>query len=138
MAIISKENHHLNWEPNFYFYSYGQPQGYPQHGGGYNPLFQQSGPVTTTQVTIPTELAGKSFNLFNFTLKILFLGIVIGAKGSKISQIRQESGASIKIDSESMPGTNDRLITITGNPNQIQQAQFLLQQAVRQSGLWNQ
>jgi heterogeneous nuclear ribonucleoprotein K len=37
-----------------------------------------------------------------------------------------------------MPGTNDRLITITGNPNQIQQAQFLLQQAVRQSGLWNQ
>lgn len=37
-----------------------------------------------------------------------------------------------------MPGTNDRLITITGNPNQIQQAQFLLQQAVRHSGLWNQ
>lgn len=37
-----------------------------------------------------------------------------------------------------MPGTNDRLITITGNPSQIQQAQFLLQQAVRQSGLWNQ
>jgi len=67
-----------------------------------------------------------------------FIGIVIGAKGSKISQVRQESGASIKIDSEPMPGTNDRLITITGNPNQIQQAQFLLQQAVRQSGLWNQ
>ncbi|CAF3329032.1 unnamed protein product [Rotaria socialis] len=101
---------------------YVQPQGYPQYGGGYNPLLAQNGPVTTTQVTIPTELAG----------------IIIGAKGSKISQIRQESGASIKIDSEPMPATNDRLITITGNPSQIQQAQFLLQQAVRQSGLWNQ
>jgi heterogeneous nuclear ribonucleoprotein K len=95
--------------------------------------------VTTTQVTIPTELAGKMIYILNFIyLFFLFLGIVIGAKGSKISPVRQESGASIKIDSEPMPGTNDRLITITGNPNQIQQAQFLLQQAVRQSGLWNQ
>lgn len=101
---------------------YAHPQGYPHYGGGYNPMLQQNGPVTTAQVTIPTELAG----------------IIIGAKGSKISQVRQESGASIKIDSEPMPGTNDRLITITGSPSQIQQAQFLLQQAVRQSGLWNQ
>ena len=84
-------------------------------------MHQGGGPVTTTQVTIPTDLAG----------------LIIGAKGSKISQIRQESGASIKIDSVPMAGTNDRLITITGNPNQIQQAQFLLQQTVRQSGLWN-
>ncbi len=68
----------------------------------------------------------------------MFLGYVIGAKGSKISQIHQESGASIKIDSELMPGTSDRLITITGNPDQIEKAQFLLQQAVRQSKLWGQ
>ncbi|CAF2431427.1 unnamed protein product [Rotaria sp. Silwood2] len=118
--------------------SYGSPsQGYPPYDGaylddgygrnqnrstGYNSLYQQPEPVTTTQVTIPTEMAG----------------IVIGSKGSKISQIRHESGASIKIDSEPMNGTNDRLITITGNTNQIQQAQFLLQQTIRQAGLWNQ
>lgn len=122
-----------------YSYSYGQPQAYSQYPGEYNPLLQQNGPVTTTQVTIPTELAGKiirPYKILKFFFK--YSGIVIGAKGSKISQVRQESGASIKIDSEPMPGTNDRLITITGNPNQIQQAQFLLQQAVRQSGLWNQ
>lgn len=109
--------------------AYGQQQVYQQYGGGggggggagYNQMMAPTGPVTTTQVTIPTDLAG----------------LIIGAKGSKISQIRQESGASIKIDSVPMPGTNDRLITITGNPNQIQQAQFLLQQTVRQSGLWN-
>jgi len=69
---------------NFIF-SYVQPpppppQGYPQYGGtypddnyggnrnrasGYNPSYQQSGPVTTTQVTIPTEMAGKKFD-FSF------------------------------------------------------------------------
>lgn len=102
-------------------HSYAQQQGYHDYNSGYNPMMHQTGPVTTTQVTIPTDLAG----------------LIIGAKGSKISQIRQESGASIKIDSVPIPGTNDRLITITGNPNQIQQAQYLLQQTVRQSGLWN-
>ncbi len=138
-GIIRKENDLLNSNRKWTFssYSYGQPQPYSQYPDAYNLLPQQSGPVTTTQVTIPTELAGKMIGIENF-LDVLFSGIVIGAKGSKISQVRQESGASIKIDSEPMPGTNDRLITITGNPNQIQQAQFLLQQAVRQSGLWNQ
>jgi hypothetical protein len=32
-------------------------------GGGYNPSLQHSGPVTTTQVTIPTEMAGKRIHL---------------------------------------------------------------------------
>jgi hypothetical protein len=60
---------------------YVPPQGYPQYGGGYpddnyggnrnrasgyNPLYQQSGPVTTTQVTIPTEMAGKILDCFFF------------------------------------------------------------------------
>lgn len=59
VEILSKKNHLLKSNTKF-SYSYGQPQGYPQYGGGFNPMLQQSGPVTTTQVTIPTELAGKS------------------------------------------------------------------------------
>ncbi|CAF1077421.1 unnamed protein product [Adineta steineri] len=78
--------------------------------------------ITTTQVTIPARLTR----------------FVIGPNGSKISQIRQETGATIKIDNKLMPGTNDQLITITGNPDQIQQAQQLLQEAIIQSGEWNQ
>ncbi|CAF1458779.1 unnamed protein product [Adineta steineri] len=81
-----------------------------------DPLPQQSELITTTQVTIPARLAR----------------IVIGPKGSKINQIRQETGASIIIDNEPMPGTSDKLITITGNPNQIQQAKLLLQKAITQ------
>ncbi|CAF1061329.1 unnamed protein product [Adineta steineri] len=78
--------------------------------------------ITTTQVTIPARLTR----------------FVIGPNGSKISRIRQETRATIKIDSEPMPDTNDSLITITGNSDQIQQAEQLLQDAIIQSGEWNQ
>ncbi|CAF1212643.1 unnamed protein product [Adineta steineri] len=88
----------------------------------HNPLPQPSELMTTTQVTIPARLTR----------------FVIGPKGSKISQIRQETGATIKIDNKLVSGTNDQLITITGNPDQIQQAQQLLQEAIIQSGEWNQ
>jgi len=73
----------------------------------------------TNQVTIPNELAGA----------------VIGPKGSKIQQIRDQSGAGITIDKPT-PGSNDRIITINGTPEQIQNAQYLLQVTVKQSGLW--
>lgn len=76
--------------------------------------------VETQQVTIPQE----------------FAGAIIGPRGTRISQIRQQSGASIKID-DPVPGTNDRIITIVGSPSQISQAQHLLQTAVRQSGLYS-
>uniref|UniRef100_A0A9J8AQ46 Heterogeneous nuclear ribonucleoprotein K n=1 Tax=Cyprinus carpio carpio TaxID=630221 RepID=A0A9J8AQ46_CYPCA len=67
-------------------------------------------PVITTQVTIPKDLAGS----------------IIGKGGQRIKQIRHESGASIKID-EPLQGSEDRIITITGTQDQIQNAQYLLQ-----------
>uniref|UniRef100_A0A671V3R2 Heterogeneous nuclear ribonucleoprotein K n=1 Tax=Sparus aurata TaxID=8175 RepID=A0A671V3R2_SPAAU len=75
--------------------------------GSYNDM---GGPVITTQVTIPKDLAGS----------------IIGKGGQRIKQIRHESGASIKID-EPLEGSEDRIITITGTQDQIQNAQFLLQ-----------
>lgn len=71
--------------------------------------------TTTTQVSIPKDLAGA----------------IIGKGGCRIRQIRQESGAGITID-EAQPGSNDRIITITGNQDQIQNAQYLLQMSVKQ------
>ena len=53
-------------------------------------------------------------------------GAIIGKGGSRIRQIRQESGAGITID-EPMAGSQDRIITITGTQDQIQNAQYLLQ-----------
>jgi len=76
--------------------------------------------MQTNQVTIPNHLAS----------------CIIGPRGTKIAHIRQASGAIIRID-DPAPGSNDRIITIQGSPAQISQAQYFLQVAVKESGLWN-
>uniref|UniRef100_A0A8C7DVF4 Heterogeneous nuclear ribonucleoprotein K n=1 Tax=Oncorhynchus kisutch TaxID=8019 RepID=A0A8C7DVF4_ONCKI len=82
----------------------------PPPRGGLSPQHDIGGPVITTQVTIPKDLAGS----------------IIGKGGQRIKQIRHESGASIKID-EPLEGSEDRIITINGTQDQIQNAQYLLQ-----------
>ncbi|KAH7727575.1 Protein F26B1.2 c [Aphelenchoides avenae] len=91
------------------------PMGAPPLGG---PGFGGpglEGPVTTTQVTIPNELGGT----------------IIGKGGERINRIRAESGA--RIDVGNAFGNEERIITISGSPHQIQTAQYLLQQSVRAS-----
>ncbi|XP_028658253.1 heterogeneous nuclear ribonucleoprotein K isoform X4 [Erpetoichthys calabaricus] len=87
----------------------------PFQSGGRGSYGDLGGPVITTQVTIPKDLAGS----------------IIGKGGQRIKQIRHESGASIKID-EPLEGSEDRIITITGTQDQIQNAQYLLQNSVKQ------
>ncbi|KAI6232638.1 KH domain protein [Aphelenchoides fujianensis] len=101
--------------------AYGGPQHYggPRGGGGSSGIaaygMGDNGGVTTTQVTIPNELGGT----------------IIGKGGERINQIRNESGAKVEIGQNY--GANERVISITGSPQQIQSAQFLLQQTVRSS-----
>lgn len=56
------------------------------------------------------------------------IGCVIGKGGTKIAEIRQISGAMIRIsncdDRES--GSSDRTITISGNPDSVALAQYLI------------
>lgn len=91
--------------------------GNPSFGGNNNGnnLGGNNGPSDdgkeTTQVTIPKDLAGA----------------IIGKAGGRIRRIRMESNAFITID-EPLPGSTDRIITISGTAKQIQMAQFLLQQ----------
>lgn len=82
-------------------------------GGGNNGAMDNK---TSTQVTIPKDLAGA----------------IIGKGGGRIRRIRNESNAFIQID-EALPGSNDRIITITGTPKEIQAAQYMLQQSVREN-----
>ena len=76
---------------------------------------EDTGEQETTQVTIPKDMAGA----------------IIGPGGSRIRKIRSDSKASITID-EPVQGSNERIITISGTQRQIQTAQFLLQQSVRE------
>uniref|UniRef100_A0A8C6WVC1 K Homology domain-containing protein n=1 Tax=Neogobius melanostomus TaxID=47308 RepID=A0A8C6WVC1_9GOBI len=68
----------------------------------------------------------------SFTLNLLILcilsqliGSIIGRQGTKINEIRQVSGAQIKIGSQ-LEGTTDRHVTITGTPVSINLAQYLI------------
>ncbi|XP_022186938.1 heterogeneous nuclear ribonucleoprotein K [Nilaparvata lugens] len=98
----------------------GGPMGGPMGGGGPPRGLGNGGPPLpeSTQVSIPKDLAGA----------------IIGKSGVRIRKIRGESGAGITID-EPAPGSNDRIITITGNPQQIQMAQYLLQQSVHENDM---
>ena len=105
-------------------YGGGYDDGYDGgYGGGMNQNFAQdnTGDMgqmfgdNSQQVTIPKDLAGA----------------IIGKGGSRIQEIRRQSQAQIVID-EPLMGSNDRIITITGTPEQIQNAQYLLQMSARE------
>lgn len=74
----------------------------------------QNSVSTETKVTIPDSL----------------VGVIIGHGGSRIRDIRITSKAQIKIEDPD-GSTKERIITIAGDQKQIQLAQYLLQQAVR-------
>ncbi|XP_055929209.1 poly(rC)-binding protein 3-like isoform X2 [Argiope bruennichi] len=65
--------------------------------------------TTTTEMNIPNDL----------------IGCVIGKGGAKINEIRQLSGATIKI-SNSEEGSKDRTVAISGTPEAINLAQYLI------------
>ncbi|XP_077297955.1 poly(rC)-binding protein mub isoform X3 [Arctopsyche grandis] len=68
------------------------------------------------EMTVPNEL----------------IGCIIGKGGTKIAEIRQISGAMIRISNceEREGGATDRTITITGNPDAVALAQYLINMSV--------
>jgi heterogeneous nuclear ribonucleoprotein K len=76
------------------------------------------GEKTSQQVSIPKDLTGS----------------IIGPQGTRIRAIRAQSGAQIIIGKAGEGGssTEDRIITINGAEEQVQNAQYLLQMSVKQ------
>lgn len=66
-------------------------------------------PTQTHEIIIPNDL----------------IGCIIGRGGAKINEIRQLSGAAIKI-ANAEEGTTDRKVTITGLPETIAAAQYFI------------
>uniref|UniRef100_A0AAY4BHA1 K Homology domain-containing protein n=1 Tax=Denticeps clupeoides TaxID=299321 RepID=A0AAY4BHA1_9TELE len=73
------------------------------------PGLDASPPASTHELSIPNDL----------------IGCIIGRQGTKINEIRQMSGAQIKI-ANAMEGSSERQITITGTPANISLAQYLI------------
>lgn len=60
-----------------------------------------------------------------FPLLSQLIGCIIGRQGAKINEIRQMSGAQIKI-ANPVEGSTDRQVTITGSAASISLAQYLI------------
>uniref|UniRef100_A0A8D0BT66 K Homology domain-containing protein n=1 Tax=Salvator merianae TaxID=96440 RepID=A0A8D0BT66_SALMN len=73
------------------------------------PGLDSSTPTSSHELTIPNDL----------------IGCIIGRQGSKINEIRQMSGAQIKI-ANATEGSAERQVTITGSPANISLAQYLI------------
>ncbi|NXR16873.1 PCBP2 protein, partial [Cinclus mexicanus] len=73
------------------------------------PGLDASAQTTSHELTIPNDL----------------IGCIIGRQGAKINEIRQMSGAQIKI-ANPVEGSTDRQVTITGSAASISLAQYLI------------
>ncbi|XP_024126680.1 poly(rC)-binding protein 2 isoform X2 [Oryzias melastigma] len=74
---------------------------------------------------LPGSLDSSSQTSQEFLIPNDLIGSIIGRQGSKINEIRQVSGAQIKIGSQ-IDSTSDRHVTISGTPIAINLAQYLI------------
>ncbi|XP_038626762.1 poly(rC)-binding protein 4 isoform X1 [Tachyglossus aculeatus] len=90
-------------------------------------LQQLSGPPGpfTSPTVVPGLDPGAQTSSQEFLVPNDLIGCVIGRQGSKISEIRQMSGAHIKIGNQT-EGSGERHVTITGSPVSIALAQYLI------------
>ncbi|XP_063047900.1 poly(rC)-binding protein 3 isoform X3 [Engraulis encrasicolus] len=91
-------------------------------------LAMQHIPLTSlgqTNPTFPGLDATMPTSSHELTIPNDFIGCIIGRQGSKINEIRQMSGAQIKI-AGATDGSPVRHVTITGSPANISVAQYLI------------
>ncbi|XP_064419255.1 poly(rC)-binding protein 3 isoform X5 [Latimeria chalumnae] len=92
-------------------------------------LAMQQSPFTPLGQTTPAFPAGVDANppasTHELTIPNDLIGCIIGRQGTKINEIRQMSGAQIKI-ANATEGSSERQITITGTPANISLAQYLI------------
>ncbi|XP_060578544.1 poly(rC)-binding protein 3-like isoform X9 [Ruditapes philippinarum] len=87
---------------------------------GYAPIPFQQRPLQNGPIATPNGQQTHEMNIPND-----LIGCIIGRGGQKINEIRQISGANIKI-SNAEEGCPDRKVTITGTPETIGMAQYLI------------
>ncbi|XP_071053250.1 RNA-binding protein Pasilla isoform X3 [Onthophagus taurus] len=79
----------------------------------------------------PAELNGTKDSK-NVEIAEVIVGAILGPGGRSLVEIQQLSGANIQISKKGIfaPGTRNRIVTITGNPNAINTAQYLIEQRI--------
>ena len=108
------------------FSGYGEQPAYASNGGG--GALPPGGGGSWCGAAPSTNESGEMVQLVPSNLA----GRLIGKGGSGIKEIRERTGAQIKILTECEPGTDQRRVTITGTPDAQQMALALINQKLAQ------
>jgi len=110
----------------------------PQESGGFGGGDDSQGVgsllasfISKYPFTIYQGADGDAHTVKEVTLENTLTGCVIGDKGSRIRDVRNSSGARIRIGDFDSAGAGERLITIEGNNIQSHLAEYMLQCCVQ-------
>lgn len=82
----------------------------------------------------PTQVDANSKETKKVDIEIaeVIVGAILGPGGRSLIEIQHLSGANIQISKKGMfaPGTRNRIVTITGYPNAIEAAKYLIEQRI--------
>ncbi|XP_055901877.1 RNA-binding protein Pasilla isoform X7 [Eupeodes corollae] len=80
----------------------------------------------------PGDLGAKDTK--NVEIPEIIVGAILGPNGRSLVEIQHVSGANVQISKKGIfaPGTRNRIVTITGQPNAIAKAQFLIEQKINE------
>ncbi|XP_049304132.1 RNA-binding protein Pasilla isoform X2 [Bactrocera dorsalis] len=78
----------------------------------------------------PGDLGAKDTK--NVEIPEVIVGAILGPNGRSLVEIQHVSGANVQISKKGIfaPGTRNRIVTITGQPNAIAKAQYLIEQKI--------
>ncbi|XP_055621091.1 poly(rC)-binding protein 3 isoform X2 [Toxorhynchites rutilus septentrionalis] len=104
----------------------------PTNTGGLNPTALAALAGSQLRTNNNRNVAQVQSQSHEMTVPNDLIGCIIGKGGTKIAEIRQISGAMIRISNceERDSGNTDRTITITGNPDSVALAQYLINMSV--------
>lgn len=116
---------------------FGPPQAYPQQ---YNPYtMQQQQQQQPAYGAEPLNYGGDVYtggtaaaNTQKIAIPTICAGCVIGKGGAVIRDLRAQSGTNISIADADSTNPDERVVTLTGTPQGIQTAIFLIRQLVEQ------
>ena len=117
---------------------YGQPpQGYQQQQQyppqpGYSPYAPQPGGYAPQGYAPPAQGGPTADGGHEQMVPVALVGRLIGKAGSAIKELREMSGANIKVNSECEAGTQERKVVVSGTPDAVQYALGLIAQKLAQ------
>ncbi|XP_013190956.1 RNA-binding protein Pasilla isoform X4 [Amyelois transitella] len=85
----------------------------------------------------PTPADAQPKDSKNVEIAEVIVGAILGPGGRSLVEIQQMSGASIQISKKGTfaPGTRNRIVTISGSPTAISNAQYLIEQKIQEEEL---